>query len=113
MGLLNSIFGGTVAAPSGANAPTYGNPEQQAIQGTQAQQQAINGGSEQLLNQLQGQAAGTAGPSVAQTQLQAATQQNNQQAAGMLGSQRGINPALAARQIMSQNAQNNQAAANQ
>lgn len=60
-----------------------------------------------LADMLQQQAEGK-GPSLAQLQLQQATQANNSQAASAIASQRGINPALAARMIMQ-----NQAAANQ
>ncbi len=56
---------------------------------------------------------GGKGPSLAQLQLQQATQQNAQNAAAMIGSVRGINPAQAARGIAQQAATANQAAANQ
>ena len=65
-----------------------------------------------LAQQLQGQANGQ-GPNIANLQLQQATNQNNQQAAGAIASQRGMNPALAARQIQQQTASNNQTAAGQ
>lgn len=53
------------------------------------------------------------GPNLANLQLQQATNQNNQQAAGQLASQRGMNPALAQRIISQQQAMNNQNAAGQ
>src|ERR1700677_2845801 len=62
-----------------------------------------------LAQQLQGQANGQ-GPNIANLQLQQATNQNNQQAAGAIASQRGMNPALAARQIQQNTAANNQTA---
>ena len=72
---------------------------------TRAQQQA-------LIQALQQQAAGN-GPSVAQNQLTAATGQNNANAAALIASQKGLNPALAARQVLETQAANNQTAANQ
>lgn len=63
-----------------------------------------------LADQLEQQAAGK-GPSLAQLQLQQATQANAAQAASSVASQKGINPALAARMIMqNQQAANQQAA---
>jgi len=61
-----------------------------------------------LLAQSQGQ-----GPSLAQMQLQDATNRNIQQGAGLISSQKGINPALAARLIANQSANANQQAAGQ
>lgn len=65
-----------------------------------------------LAQQLQAQANGQ-GPNIANLQLQQATNQNNQNAAASLGSQRGMNPALAQRIISQQQATNNQNAAGQ
>ena len=65
-----------------------------------------------LAQQLQAQANGQ-GPNIANLQLQQATNQNNQQAAGAMASQRGMNPALAQRVIAQQQATNNQNAAGQ
>lgn len=70
------------------------------------------GSTEGLVQALQQQMQGQ-GPNLAQTQLQSALNQENQQAAGLIGSQRGLNPQLAARQILQQQAQNTQATANQ
>ena len=67
---------------------------------------------ETLAAQLRAQANGQ-GPNVAQLQLQQATDQNNQKAAGAAASQRGMNPALAQRMIAQQAANNNQNAAGQ
>jgi hypothetical protein len=67
---------------------------------------------QQLAQALQGQMQGQ-GPNLGQTQLQSALNQENQQAAGLIAGQRGLNPQLAARQILQNNAQNNQASANQ
>lgn len=66
----------------------------------------------QLANMLLNQAQGN-GPSIAQNQLNQATNQNIAQGAGMIGSQRGLNPALAARMILNNTAAQNQAAAGQ
>ncbi len=60
----------------------------------------------------QSQGGGPAGQ-LAQNQLQQATNQNVQQAAGLAASQKGMNPALAARQILNQTGAINQGAANQ
>lgn len=75
---------------------------------------ATNTGTRQksLADMLEEQSRG-GGPSVAQNQLQAATDRTGQQAAGLIASQRGLNPALAARQVLQQQASANQAAANQ
>src|SRR5438105_15649990 len=61
-----------------------------------ANSQQARGGQDQLIAALQQQAAGTGGPSPAQQMLAQALAQNQAQAAGTIGSQRGINPALAA-----------------
>lgn len=66
----------------------------------------------ELANQLREQAAGR-GPSLAQSQLQMATDRNNSQAAGMMGSQRGVSGALAMRNAANQAGQNNMGAAGQ
>lgn len=70
-----------------------------------AQQQAF---ANALLAQSQG-----AGPNPALEQLKAATQQNAQQGAGLIASQKGINPALAARMAAQNTANANQQAAGQ
>lgn len=65
-----------------------------------------------LASQLRDQSMGQ-GPNIAAMQLQQATDRNNQQAAGQIASQRGLNPALAARLIAQNQAANNQQAAGQ
>jgi hypothetical protein len=75
----------------------------------QAQARAAQQG---LLAQFQAQASGQ-GPSLAQMQLQQATDRNAANAMGLIASQRGLNPGLAAR-LAGQNAANiNQQAAGQ
>lgn len=76
--------------------------------------QASRTGDEQtrLAQMLQAQALGQ-GPSLAQLQLQQATQANAAAGAGAIASQRGLNPALAARLISQQQAAGNQQAAGQ
>ena len=69
------------------------------------QQQAL---AQALLAQSQGQ-----GPSLAQMQLQDATNRNIKQNAGLISSQKGVNPALAARLIANQSAQAGQSLAGQ
>lgn len=63
------------------------------------------------IQMLQNQANGTGGPSVAAQLLAQQTQQNNQGAASLVASQRGLNPALAARMGLNAQASNNQASA--
>lgn len=70
------------------------------------------GNQQALVQALQQQMQG-GGPNLGQTQLQSALNQQNQQSAGLIAGQRGLNPQLAARQILQNNAQNNQAASNQ
>lgn len=65
-----------------------------------------------LIQALQAQASGQA-PSLAQMQLQQATQQNIANTAGQIGSTRGMNPALQARLIAQQGAAQNQNMAGQ
>lgn len=68
--------------------------------------------NQQLIRALQAQASGQA-PSMAQMQLQQATQQNIANTAGQIGSTRGMNPALQARLIAQQGAAQNQNMAGQ
>lgn len=70
------------------------------------------GQNEQYITALQNMMSGQ-GPSLANTQLQAATDLNNRQAAGQIASIRGMNPATAARLILQNRAANDQTAANQ
>lgn len=120
MGFISSLFGSSndfrAAAPKNdfqAQEATLDKTNfSDAIQ--KARDAAVNGdagssteaGQTALVRALQAQMAGN-GPSLAQRQLQQATEQIQQQAAGAVASQRGINPALAARQIL--DAQNNAA----
>lgn len=92
---------------------------QQAIQ--QAMQQALGGnaqgnataaGQQNLVQMLQGLANGS-GPSLAQGMLNRATQGNVNQAAGQVGSLRGINPGAQALAIANNTANLNQQAAAQ
>jgi hypothetical protein len=65
---------------------------------------------QQLASALLDQSSGR-GTNLANQQLQQATDLNNQQGAGLIASQKGINPALAARLAAQNTAQNNQKAA--
>jgi hypothetical protein len=76
---------------------------QNVTAGTVQQQQGL---ADVLRAQMAGQ-----GPSLAQLQLQQATQQNAQNAASQIGSVRGINPAMAARGTVQAMQAGNQAAA--
>jgi hypothetical protein len=82
----------------------------------QSQQAAMGGtaaqGQDALAKALMAQARGE-GPSLAQGQLQQATQQMQAQAAGAMVSQRGLNPALATRLIAQNQAAMSQQAAGQ
>lgn len=71
----------------------------------------IQSGQQALVKALQDQVAGK-GVNLGATELQAGLNQNNQQAAGLIGAQRGLSPQLAARQILQNTATNNQATAN-
>lgn len=85
--------------------------QQQQMQGFDMASQA-GAGQSSLADALRAQMPGQ-GPSLAQLQLQGATDRNQQMAAGALAGQRGINPALAARMIGQQSAGMNQQAAGQ
>ncbi len=74
-------------------------------QGSMGQQQGL---IDQILAQGRGE-----GPNPAMDQLRMTTDQNARSAAGMIGSQRGINPALAARMAAQNMGQVNQQAAGQ
>ena len=76
----------------------------------QIQQQEVRVQQQAFAQVLQGQMAGT-GPSLAQNQLQQATDRNTSQAAGFAASLRGANPALAQRTAQMAQAQANQQAA--
>jgi hypothetical protein len=74
-----------------------------AIKNAMTGANGISAQQQSLVNALQSQAAGN-GPSIAQPMLQQATDQNTQQAAGLMGSQRGMNAGLQGRQIAQQRA---------
>lgn len=78
----------------------------------QANQDALRAQQQKLLDALALQSQGQ-GPNPAQMMLNQATQQNNQQNAGFIASQKGINPAMAARMAAQNAAQSNQTAAGQ
>lgn len=93
--------------------PNINNTQYQASIGNQLNTLETGQQNQQHLAQaLQAMAAGQ-GPNLGQTQLQAAQNQNAQQAAGMIGSQKGINPGLASQQILRNYGMANQNAANQ
>lgn len=93
-----------------ARLPTHNYGE--ALRQAQAAQANVGAQQSQLGGLLMQRAQGQ-GPSVAELQLQQATQQNAQQAAGLLGSRLGLNPALVARQAAMMQAGANQTAAGQ
>jgi hypothetical protein len=97
--------GYTTQSGAGGNSSAQQATDQTNFTNVQANQGNL---ASQLLAQSQGQ-----GPNIANLQLQQATNQNNQQAAGQIASQRGMNPALAQRLIANQTAMNNQNAAGQ
>lgn len=103
--LIGSNNGYTVQSGAGSN-----NVEQQKTDTTNLNN--VFGQQSDLAKQLLAQTQG-AGPNIADLQLKQATNQNNQQAAGAIASQKGMNPALAARIIANQQAMNNQNAAGQ
>jgi len=109
MGFIASLLGANNSFKTSPTATADYLPAlQQSMGNPQATGQQQNALAQALLQQMQGQ-----GPNLGQTQLQAATDRGNAQAAGLIGSQVGLSPALAARQILNQQAANQQAAANQ
>jgi len=120
---IGNAFGdiaGGLANSSGAESHFQGTPAQLQMQTDLINQiQAAQGGlggvnqnqnalGQALLAQSQGQ-----GPNPAQLMLNQATQNNAHQAAGMVASQKGINPAMAARMAGQQSAMGGQQAAGQ
>lgn len=106
---------GTFQTPTGIVNPFDAkNPTVQAMN-QQSALSSILPQQQQLANALQQQALGQGGPGqqLAQAMLNQATQQNIQQGAGLIASQRGLNPALASRLIANQTANANQQAAMQ
>lgn len=118
MGLFDSIgdaVGGVVNGLTGgvsntnkfqANSPYSGTDFATALQ----QQQQLYGQQQSLAQALLAQSQGQ-GPNPALMQLHQTTDQNAQSAAGLLASQRGLNPALAARMASDQMTASNNAAA--
>ena len=100
-------------------APAIAAGQQQAAVGAGQEGQGVNqlqqvGNQQQSFAQsLAAQAAGTGGPTMADTELTTATNQNNANAAAAAASAKGLNPAMAARLALNTQAGNNQTAANQ
>lgn len=109
MGFLGSLFASHNDYQNQAGSQS---PYNAAIPGAIQNTNNVQGQQQGFISALQQQMQG-GGPNLGQTQLQGATDRNNAQAAGAVGSVRGLNPQLAARQILGQQAQNNQGAANQ
>lgn len=105
LGVNNGYTATSGAAPNQAAANAQQTTDLSNLNSTYGNQGDL---AKQLLAQSQG-----AGPNIANLQLQQATNQNNQQGAAAVASQRGMNPALAARIIANQTATNNQNAAGQ
>lgn len=105
-GFINSITGGN-ANYTAQNTPGFA----QAVGQTNNNYNQTYGQQQGLDTQLQGIANN--GSSLAQNQLTNATNQNIAQGAGLVESQKGLNPALAARLAGQQTGQANQQAANQ
>jgi len=117
MGFLLDVFGGKnnysvdeKSLPEGVQGTDYSQAIQGALGGLP--QGGTPGAQDQLIAALQSQLNGT-GQSVAQNQLNQATQQNQLQTAGQLASVRGMNPATAARLIAQNQAMQQQQAAGQ
>jgi hypothetical protein len=108
MGFLGQLFSAQNNYNQTAPQTNYNAQLQSGLGQTQ---NAINQ-EQSLASALQQQMQG-GGPNLGQTQLQGATDRANAQAAGLIGSQRGLSPALAARQILNQQAANTQGASNQ
>jgi hypothetical protein len=117
MGFLKSVITGK---PAKATVNTFQAKEAtldesnfaDAIRQAQTNALAVNPQQQALADVLRASVAGE-GPSVAEAQLKQATDQNVQQTAGLIGSQRGLNPALAARLAAKAGADANQTAAGQ
>lgn len=115
MGGIGNAIQGLVGATTPQNNYAFNSEGQNygdLLAGTQAQtaqnQANQNALGQQLLAQSQGQ-----GPNPAQMQLQQALNQNQQNQAGAIASQKGINPGLAQKQIMTNSANQAQQAAGQ
>lgn len=109
----------TVNAPTAEQQAEARRQQQQTIQylleqlRTGGQQQAARDQQRQYAEMLLNQAKGIGGPTAAQSQLQAALQKQQAQAASQAASIRGMNPVAAARLVAQQQAENAQQAANQ
>lgn len=109
----------TVNAPTAEQQAEARQQQQQTIQylleqlRTGGQQQAARDQQRQYAEMLLNQAKGIGGPTAAQSQLQAALQKQQAQAASQAASIRGMNPVAAARLVAQQQAENAQQAANQ
>lgn len=123
MGFIGSLFGGDSGNTGGAGMNYQASGPQQyqvddAWKNTQAalghqssfinalnaQNQGVMPGQQNLMMQLQGMAAGQ-GPNPAQEQFKQNANSLAAQAAGLVGSQKGISPALQARLVAQQQAQ--------
>jgi len=110
LGISNGFSAASAAGPNGQ---ITRDPSLLAnAQAANANYGAVNTNQSELAKQLLAQSQGQ-GPNIANLQLQQATNQNNQQAAGAAASQRGMNPALAQRMALQQQSMNNQNAAGQ
>lgn len=112
---MGSFLGGATGTNSGfvaQGAPITKQDFQPGIAQSAQQFGGVFDQQSQLANQLQ-QASLGFGPNPAQIQLQQATNQNIQQNAGMLASQRGLSPALAQRLAAQNGAATNQQSAGQ
>jgi hypothetical protein len=95
------------------------NNQSNQVQQNQALQQALTNQNQRVYGQQQGLAdqlalqAQGGGPNPALDQLQQTTDANNRQAAGLVASTKGINPALAARMAAQNSAMSNQQAGGQ
>ena len=117
---INNTFNATQAQTANSNyAPAIAAGQQQAATGAGQEASGFNqlqgvGQQQQSFAQsLAAQAAGTGGPTMADTELTTATNQNNANAAAAAASGKGLNPAMAARLALNTQAGNNQTAANQ
>jgi hypothetical protein len=103
MSFLSGVFSGSNGANFNAGTIQGG-----ALGQSSAQDASQLGGVNQGIQNIAQNGSG-----LAQAQLQQATNQNIAQNAGMISSQKGLNPALAARQASENAAQTGQTAANQ
>lgn len=112
MGFIKSLVTGQPNTFSAKQAPLDEASYADAIKKAQANALAVNPQQQDLADALRAAAAG-GGPSVAEQQLRRTTGENVQRTAGLVASQRGMNPALAARIAAMAGANANQEAAGQ